>query len=132
MIDYNNAIFSAVAPKAREAFEGLKTTSELSDEPPEMPCLQMEETRNLPVEWDNSPTSTFAQIQIRVRVWTNNEVNRKQKAREIMAFVDSVLEPLNFRRTSYVPQNGLYNNSAYRIEANYEAVIREDGLIYRT
>ena len=42
-----------------------------------------------------------------------------------------VLEPLKIYRKSFVPLNGLYNNSVYRIDCSYGATIGEDGTIYR-
>lgn len=131
MIDYQPQIFTAVASALRAKRPGIVVTGELSDQVAKFPCVQIEESRNVPTEQDNGPDSLFAEIQYRVRVYSSKKNGKMAEARAILADVDLVLEPLNLRRKTFLAQNGLYNNSAYRIEATYEAAIGADGVLYR-
>lgn len=131
MIDYSPQIFSAVAIPLRNEFKGIRVTNELSDLAPVLPCVQIEESTNIPTDQDNGDTSDRAFLQYRIRVITGKNDGRISEARHILAFIDSILEPLNLRRKTYVPQSGLYNNSTYRIDTTYEAAITANGQLMR-
>ena len=98
---------------------------------PKFPCAQIEESRNVPTEQDSADTSDIAFLQYRVRIYSNKTGGRVSEARAILAAVDETFEPLNLRRKTFVTQSGLYNASAYRIEATYEAAINVRGQLYR-
>lgn len=132
MIDYFNAIYTVVAAELRKQVPGIYVTGEIDDSNvKKFPCVQIEENSNLPVHLDSASRSKYAAVSIRVRVYSNKPSERIAEARSIVGIVDSVLEPLNFYRKSFAPQNGLYNNSVYRIDCSYGATIGEDGMIYR-
>lgn len=132
MIDYFNPIYTAAAKELRKRVPGIFVTSEISDSPVKrFPCAQIEENNNLPVHLDSADHSKYAAVSLRVRVYSNKNPGRSAEARFIVGIVDSILEPLNFYRKSFVPLNGLYNNSVYRIDCSYGATIGEDGMIYR-
>lgn len=132
MIDYFNSIFTAVAKELRKQVPGILVTSEIDDRPVKrFPCVQIEENNNLPVHIDSAGHSKYAAVSLRVRVYSNKNTGRIAEARSIVGIVDSALEPLKIYRKSFVPLNGLYNNSVYRIDCSYGATIGEDGTIYR-
>lgn len=131
MIDYQPQIFTAVAVHLRSKFPGIYVTSEVTDAVAKFPCVQVEESRNVDTQQDSGPDAQYALIQYRVRVYSSKTTGRMSEARAILAEVDAVFAPLNLRRKTFLTQNGLYNNSAYRIEATYEAAISADGVLYR-
>lgn len=132
MIDYFNSIFTSVAKELRKQVPGIFVTGEINDSNvKKFPCVLIEENSNFPVHRDSASRSKYAAVSIRVRVYSNKTSGRIAEARSIVGIVDSVLEPLNFYRKSFAPLNGLYNNSAYRIDCSYGATIGEDGMIYR-
>lgn len=132
MIDYFNSIYTAVAKELRKRVPGILVTSEIDDSTVKrLPCVQIEENNNLPVHLDSADHSKYAAVSLRVRVYSNKNTGRIAEARSIVGIVDSVLEPLKIYRKSFVPLNGLYNNSVYRIDCSYGATIGEDGMIYR-
>lgn len=131
MIDYQPQIFTAIADHLREVFPGIKVTGDVTDDVAVFPCVQVEESSNIDTRKDNGQDSQYAQLQYRIRVFSSKKTGRISQARRILAEVDYVLAPLNFTRKTYLTQNGLYNNSAYKIDTTYEAVIGHDGTIYR-
>lgn len=132
MIDYFNSIFTAVATELRKQVPGIFVTGEIDDSSvKKFPCVQIEENSNLPVHIDSAGHSKYANVSLRVRVYSNKTTGRIAEARSILSIVDSVLESLNFYRKSFAPLNGLYNNSVYRIECSYGATIGEDGKLYK-
>lgn len=131
MIDALAAVFTAVAVPLREQFSGITVTGELSDTAAEFPCVQIEETGNLPTQQDSGPDSLYALVTYRIRVYSGLQEGRVKQARDILAAIDGILEPLNLRRKTYLSTSGLYNNSAYCIDATYTGCIGADGKIYR-
>lgn len=131
MIDVFPPIYTAAAAGLKANHPGVKVTGEISDQVAQFPCAQIEEYSNVPIWQDSGDTSIYADLQIRVRLISNKKNGKISEARAMLATVDSVFEPLNIRRKSFVAQNGLYNNSAYRIEATYEVVADVTGRLYR-
>lgn len=131
MINAQPPIFTVASTQLKAKFPGIKVTGELSDTETVFPCVQIEESSNVPVFQDNSPTSFYAAVQYRVAIFSNKNAGKTTEARSILSALDEVFEPLNLRRTAYTAQSGLYANSVYRITATYEAVIDENGTMYR-
>ena len=130
MIDYQNQIYTAIATGLRESVDGITVTGSVSDDAPSFPCVQIEETNNVPIEIDNHEPY-YAALTYRIRIWTNSGSSRIADARKILSVVDSIVEPMNFTRRTYVPQNGLYNNSAYRIDTTYAVAVDADGRLHK-
>lgn len=131
MIDALAAVFTAVAVPLREQFSGITVTGELSDAAAEFPCVQIEETGNLPTQQDSGSDSLYALVTYRIRIYSGLQEGRVKQAREILEAIDRILEPLNLRRKTYLSTSGLYNNSAYCIDTTYTGCIGADGKIYR-
>ena len=131
MIDVFPPIYAAAATALKIKHPGVKVTGEISDQVAQFPCAQIEEYSNVPIWQDSGDISIYADLQLRVRLISNKKNGKISEARAMLATVDSVFEPLNIRRKSFVAQNGLYNNSAYRIEATYEVVADITGRLYR-
>lgn len=131
MIDVFPLIYTAAASGLKAAHPDIKVTGEVSDQVAQFPCVQIEEYSNVPIWQDNGDSSDYALLRYRVRVFSNSLTGKVSEARAILSTLDAVFEPLNLRRKSFVAQNGLYNNSAYRIEATYEVVSDKNGTLYR-
>ena len=130
MIDYYPEIFTAVSKPLREAVPKVHVTGTVStSDTDKFPCVAIEEIRNEDTNIDNGPTATEARLQYRVTVLSNKVGGRVAEARRILAEADKILQSLNFRRLSMTTQDGMYNNSAYKIEATYVARINQNGAI---
>lgn len=130
MIDYYPEIFTAVAEPVRAQVPGAYVTGTVSSaKETKFPCVAIEEVDNSDDCIDNGPEAPAARLQLRVTVLSNKIGGRITEARMLLGVVDSILQPLNFRRTAMVTQDGLYNNSAYQIEATYVARINQNGAI---
>ena len=130
MIDYYPEIFTAVAKPLRKAVPKVHVTGTVSSSDADnFPCVAIEEVSNTDTSIDNDRTALEARLQYKVTVLSNKIGGRVTEARHILAEVDKVLQSLNFRRTSMATQDGMYNNSAYKIEATYVARINQNGAI---
>lgn len=131
VVDLSGPIYTAAAQYLREKETGIYITGEIGDHPARFPCIQLCETENVPTYMDNADMSDYARIRWRARIFTNQSGSKITQARRILSLLDEVFEPLNLRRTSYVLDNGLYNNSACCLDATYEAVVKSNGYIFR-
>lgn len=130
MIDYYPAIYTTIAKSVREKMPVVHVTGSLSLSPKsKFPCVAIEEISNLDDNTDNGPVAPYARLQYRITVQSNKSGGKLTEARAVLAAVDSVMQSLNFRRTSMTTQDGLYNNSVYKIEAVYTARIDQNGTI---
>lgn len=130
MIDYYPQIFTAVAEPLREAVPGIYVTGTVSTSGTDkFPCVAVEEVNNEDTSIDNGSVAPEARLQYKVTVLSNKIGGRVTEARRILAEVDTVFQSLNFRRISMATQDGMYNNSAYKIEASYVARINQNGAI---
>lgn len=129
MIDFYNEIYTSIATRLIKQVPGVNVTGSVSSQKPAFPCVSIEEIFNVDTSIDNGPQAPAARLQYRITIQTNKKTGRMAEARSILSTVDAIMQPLNFRRTSMATQDGLYNNSAYKIEAIYVARINQDGAL---
>lgn len=130
MIDYYSPIFTTVAESVRAKVPGVYVTGSVSmDTVSEFPCVSIDERENTDADIDNGPSAPHARLTYRVTVLSNKIGHRITEARSILSVVDDIMQSLNFRRTAMVTQDGMYNNSAYQIQATYVVKIDQNGTL---
>lgn len=129
MIDVYNAVYTALAQMLRASFPGIYVTGEYTTSPPQFPCVAMDEVNNLPVARDSAMHSRWADITLRVRVFSNKNEGKRAQARAILAALDEAMEDLNFSRRTYAAQPDGYNATVYTIDTTYSARARDDGAL---
>ena len=130
MIDKSNEIFTLVANKLREEFEGITVIGESIDIPSKFPTATIDEISNLPIEEDSRSINQYAHVRYRVQVFSN-ATNKRSEARKIYATIDNVLQQINLKCKSFSTLPEIYNSKVYQITSTYEAIIKEDGFIFR-
>ena len=130
MIDKSNEIFTLVAKELREKFEGITVMGESIDVPSNFPTASIDEISNLPIEEDSRPINQYAHVRYRVQVFSNS-TSKRSEARRIYATIDNVLQNINLKCKSMSTTPEIYNSKIYQITSTYEAIIKEDGTIYR-
>lgn len=130
MIDKSNEIFTIVANAIKEQFNDVTVIGESINTPSKFPTVTLDEISNIPTEQDSRPLSAYALVTYRVQVFSN-AIAKRSEARRILAIVDETLQRLNFTCKSMSTLPEIYNSKIYQINANYEAVIKEDGTIFR-
>lgn len=131
MIDYSNEIFSAVAEDLRFNFEGIRVVGEYESSPSRFPTATLDETQNVPSHLDSAKQNKYARLQYRAQVFTNGE-GKRALARKIYATLDAKMQELGLFCITYTTTPAIYNSELYCITATYEAVIDQNGVIYRT
>ena len=133
MNDFLNEIFTAVAVMVREAHPGIMVTGEYTRQPSKFPTLTLDETQNVMVDrlQDSSEEERFSGLTYRLQVFSNKTSGKKAEAREIFATADETMRGMGFRRMTYTTTPEIYDSTVYSITATYEAVVDENGVIYK-
>lgn len=131
MIDIENDIFSAVAVPIREQFKAY-VTGEYVDAPTDFPAVTVFQIDNRVIQnrrtlnMENAADMTFE-----VNVYDNTSGYKKQKVKEIMAAVDTIMARLGFARTMCAPTSNLADATIYRMTARYEGAVDKDLWVYQ-
>lgn len=131
MIDFETTIFNKVYDTAAPlcANKGFVSTV-ISEKPAAFPAASLIEIDNRTVRrlQSSTPTENFARVIYQLDVYATT----KQRCKNVYAAVDSVMLNMNFTRTSGQYWNNVSNTAVFRYIARYEAVIDQDGNIYRS
>lgn len=130
MIDYSHEFFTAIANRVREKYDPITVIGENVGQPAKFPCVAIDETYNAATEIDSADREKYSAVTYRVQVFCSGD-NKRAQAREIFKTVSDACWELNLTRKTYTTTPDVYNSSAYCITATFEAVIREDGMIFR-
>ena len=131
MIDKSNEIFNIVATDLRAAVPEIKVIGEFVYSPTVFPTVTIDEISNIPVYLDSASQSKYAQVVYRVQVFSNKRDGKRAEARDIYKKVDDLMQQMGFFATTYSSTPTIYNAEIYSITATYQAVIDENGTVYR-
>jgi hypothetical protein len=130
MIDYSNEIFSSVAGHLRSLYPGIQVKGEYVDTPAKFPTVTIDEISNVPDHLDSAVKNKYARVTYRVQVFCNGE-GKRSAARKIYTSVDEILMSFNLIAKTYTTTPTIYDSDIYCITATHEAVIGENGVVYR-
>ena len=131
MIDKSNELFTLVANKLREKYNGITVLGEYVDVPSKFPCVTFDETYNIPTNLDTSIMNKYARVQYRVQIFSNKESGKRTEAREIYKSVDEILQEVGLLCTSYLTTPTIYDASIYQITAIHTGTLDNNGYVYR-
>lgn len=132
MIDIENEIFTTIATRLRNEFEGIFVTGELNLNPSEFPCAFIEEADNFSLTRtrDTSSNDNHAVLMYEVNVFSNKQSGKKTEARNIFNVIDEEFNKLGFTRQTKIPV-AFDNATKYRIVGRYTAIADHNNTIYR-
>ena len=132
MIDIEDQVYTKVARKLREEHPGVFVTGTYTQAPPDFPCVQIEETRNITntKTEDSGSNENHAVLTYKIDVYSILSSGAKQECRKIMSTADDQFLGMGFTRTSMMPTPNVLDSQVYRITAMYEGVVSRDKVIY--
>lgn len=132
MISYENEIFTKIATRLREEFNGIFVASILNLNPTQFPCVFIEEADNYPYyrSGDTKSIENHAVVMHEVNVFSNKVSGKRTEAKAIMRVIDEEYQALGFRRQTIQPLS-LDDSTKYRIASRYTAVIDDNHTVYR-
>lgn len=133
MLDFQNEIFTDIATTVRAEHEGVTVTGEYIRTPSKFPTVTLDEIENITVASlvDSSDKEKFSGLGYRLQVFSNKVGGKKAEARAIFATADKGLCGLGFRRITYTTTPEIYDSTIYSITATYEAIVDQNGVIYK-
>lgn len=133
MLDFQNEIFTDVATAVRAEHEGVTVTGEYIRTPSKFPTVTLDETENITVASlvDSSDEEKFSGLGYRLQVFSNKVGGKKAEARAVFVTADKKLCGLGFRRITYSTTPEIYDSTIYSITATYEAIVDQNGVIYK-
>ena len=133
MLDFQNEIFTDVATTVRTEHDGVTVTGEYIRTPSKFPTVTLDEIENITVASlvDSSDEEKFSGLGYRLQVFSNKVGGKKAEARAVFATADKRLCGLGFRRITYSTTPEIYDSTIYSITATYEAIVDQNGVIYK-
>ena len=130
MIDIHNQVYTRLFDCLSDV---CVVESEYTVTPSKYPCVTVDESSNRDVTWtfDSSEKKKFARVVYTIQIFSNKEGGRKQEARKIFGMVGDLMWDMGFSQTAFATRPQVYNSSTYCIAAQYTAIVREDGAIFR-
>ena len=129
-------MFSPIAAKLREKYDGIFVASEYTDTPARFPAVTIIEISNVVLKKMITTTiENASKIAFEVNCFSNKVGGAKIQARDIIETVDKEFEKLGFARIMMAPTPNIADATIYRITARYEGIVAPeyglDGITYR-
>lgn len=133
MNDFENEIFTDFAKTVRKEHPGTTVIGEYVRRPSKFPATTLDEYQNVMIDnlMDSSQEEKFSGIGYRLQVFSNKQSGKKAEAKAIFATADKKLCSMGLRRKTYSTTPEIYESTIYSISATYEAVIDENGVVYK-
>ena len=133
MNDFENEIYTIVAEEVRKNHPKAAVSGEYNRKPSVFPAVNLDEYQNVVIDAleDSSRREKYSGVGYRLQVSSNKQTGRKTEAKEIFATADEKLRSLGFLRKTYSPTPENYDSTIYTISATYEAIIGENGVVYK-
>jgi hypothetical protein len=112
-------------------YPGIRVVGEFVNSPTSFPTVTIDEIRNVPEHLDSANFNKYARVVYRVQVFSNLEGGKRAQARDIYASVDRKMQSMGMFCKTYTTTPAVYNAEVYSITATYEAIIDQNGMIYR-
>ena len=121
-----NAVYAKVAPKCAK---GKFVSTIITEEPTAFPAASLIEMDNETFRrlQSSTPVENYSLITYQLEVFATT----KAKCREVYAVADDAMISLNFSRMSGQYINNAGNTKVFRYVARYEALVDQNGNLYR-
>lgn len=127
MIDVENYIVDHITSALHETFPEVRALSSRMRTPSEFPCVMLYESGNKTLEstrWIDG-VERHAEIRFTAEVYTNDRSGRKEKAKNILAAIDTEMQKLGFFRASHNYSFTYAESTICGITAAYRGIVGE-------
>lgn len=133
MIDIESQVFTRIATRLRETFDGIYVTGEYVKTPSSFPAVSLVEMDNAPLVRTQTTDSVenHAVLMYELNVYSNKAVGKKTESRMIAGVVDEEMAAMGFTRIMLNPIPNMDDATIYRITGRYRAVVSKDHTITR-
>lgn len=133
MNNFENEIFTNVAQTVRSNHSGTTVVGEYIRRPSKFPTVTLEEYQNVMIAslMDSSREEKYSGVGYRLQVFSNKQSGKKAEAKAIFSTADLVLRSIGLRRITYSTTPEIYESTIYSITATYEAIVDQNGVVYK-
>ena len=133
MIDIESQVFSRIAARLRETFDGIYVTGEYVKTPPSFPAVSLVEMDNTPLIRTQTTDSVENHVVIiyELNVYSNKTAGKKTECKKIAAMVDEEMAAMGFTRTMLNPIPNMDDATIYRMVGRYRVTVSKDNVLFR-
>lgn len=135
MIDIENEIIDEIATLLEDYDPEIFVSSDSSKMPPSFPAVFIAQTDGflMPGTHVSTHEENFRSVTFEVDVYTNDLVQRKSHAKQIMAIITDRMRQLNFTEQSSNPMDltTTTNSALCRFKSVFRANVDKEGIIYQ-
>lgn len=133
MIDIESQVFSRIATRLRDTFNGIYVTGEYVKTPSSFPAVSLVEMDNVPLRRTQTSDSVenHAELMYELNVYSNKAAGKKTECKKIASVVDAEMAAMGFTRTMLNPIPNMDDATIYRILGRYKAVVSNENVLYR-
>lgn len=133
MIDIENEVFTQIAAKLREEFNGISVYGEYTKAPAKFPAVSIEEKANTVYQrtQDSGNVENHASLMYEVNVYSNKKTGKKSECKDIFSVIDDEFSAMGFTRILKDTIPNLEDATIYRMIGRYTAIVSKENEIFR-
>lgn len=133
MIDIENEVFTQIATKLREEFNGISVYGEYIKAPAKFPAVSIEEKANTVYQrtQDSGNIENHASLMYEVNVYSNKKTGKKSECKDIFSVIDDEFSAMGFTRILKDTIPNLEDATIYRMIGRYTAIVSKENEIFR-
>lgn len=133
MIDIENEVFTQIATKLREEFNGISVYGEYTKAPAKFPAVSIEEKANTVYQrtQDSGNIENHASLMYEVNVYSNKKSGKKSECKDIFSVIDDEFSAMGFTRILKDTIPNLEDATIYRMIGRYTAIVSKENEIIR-
>lgn len=133
MIDIENEVFTQIATKLREEFDGISVYGEYTKAPAKFPAVSIEEKANTVYQrtQDSGNIENHASLMYEVNVYSNKKTGKKSECKDIFSVIDDEFSAMGFTRILKDTIPNLEDATIYRMIGRYTAIVSKENEIFR-
>lgn len=133
MIDIENEVFTQIAAKLREEFNGISVYGEYTKAPAKFPAVSIEEKANTVYQrtQDSGNIENHASLMYEVNVYSNKKTGKKSECKDIFSVIDDEFSAMGFTRILKDTIPNLEDATIYRMIGRYTAIVSKENEIIR-
>jgi hypothetical protein len=133
VIDIENEVFTQIAAKLREEFNGISVYGEYTKAPAKFPAVSIEEKANTVYQrtQDSGNVENHASLMYEVNVYSNKKTGKKSECKDIFSVIDDEFSAMGFTRILKDTIPNLEDATIYRMIGRYTAIVSKENEIIR-
>lgn len=133
MIDFEYQIYTHVADKVQSVFPDAFVTSQVSEIPAEPLCVSIlqQDTSVYQRSLDSEKRVLHNRVMFDVNIYSNKQEGSRDECKEVLRVVHDAFFEINFVMTYSRQLENLLDKSYSRIISRFQAIVRDDGFVYR-